>query len=76
MAKDRFLDRFRRQKDKEKLDGLSDRGRPADDIAAEEEMIKNTKKVDPIKADKPAGRNAPCPCGSGKKYKNCCGKKP
>ena len=21
-----------------------------------------------------AGRNAPCPCGSGKKYKNCCGK--
>ncbi len=21
------------------------------------------------------GRNAPCPCGSGKKYKNCCGKK-
>lgn len=21
------------------------------------------------------GRNDPCPCGSGKKYKNCCGKK-
>ncbi len=21
------------------------------------------------------GRNAPCPCGSGKKYKRCCGKK-
>ena len=20
------------------------------------------------------GRNAPCPCGSGKKYKKCCGK--
>jgi uncharacterized protein YchJ len=20
------------------------------------------------------GRNAPCPCGSGKKYKRCCGK--
>ena len=20
------------------------------------------------------GRNAPCPCGSGKKYKHCCGK--
>ncbi|MHC4336845.1 MAG: SEC-C metal-binding domain-containing protein [Planctomycetota bacterium] len=19
------------------------------------------------------GRNAPCPCGSGKKYKKCCG---
>ena len=22
------------------------------------------------------GRNDPCPCGSGKKYKNCCGKTP
>ncbi len=26
----------------------------------------------PIKEEKP-GRNAPCPCGSGKKYKRCCG---
>ena len=25
-------------------------------------------------ADKTVGRNDPCPCGSGKKYKNCCGK--
>ncbi|MCR5553253.1 MAG: preprotein translocase subunit SecA [bacterium] len=24
--------------------------------------------------EKPIGRNSPCPCGSGKKYKNCCGK--
>ena len=23
---------------------------------------------------KKVGRNDPCPCGSGKKYKNCCGK--
>ncbi|MGM9655170.1 MAG: SEC-C metal-binding domain-containing protein [Butyricicoccaceae bacterium] len=21
-----------------------------------------------------AGRNDPCPCGSGKKYKHCCGR--
>jgi preprotein translocase subunit SecA len=28
-----------------------------------------------IKRDIPkVGRNDPCPCGSGKKYKNCCGK--
>ena len=27
-----------------------------------------------IKKEK-VGRNDPCPCGSGKKYKNCCGKK-
>jgi len=25
-------------------------------------------------ADRKVGRNTPCPCGSGKKYKNCCGK--
>jgi preprotein translocase subunit SecA len=24
-------------------------------------------------SDKKAGRNDPCPCGSGKKYKKCCG---
>ena len=28
----------------------------------------------PIKKQKEVGRNDPCPCGSGKKYKNCCGK--
>jgi len=27
-----------------------------------------------VKTDKVCGRNDPCPCGSGKKYKNCCGK--
>ncbi len=26
------------------------------------------------KAEAKIGRNSPCPCGSGKKYKNCCGK--
>ncbi len=30
--------------------------------------------VEPIHADKVVGRNDPCPCGSGKKYKKCCGK--
>ncbi|MDD2627557.1 MAG: preprotein translocase subunit SecA [Clostridia bacterium] len=28
----------------------------------------------PIKVEKKVGRNEPCPCGSGKKYKFCCGK--
>lgn len=32
-------------------------------------------KSDPIvRSDKKVGRNEPCPCGSGKKYKHCCGK--
>ena len=35
------------------------------------ETLKSTPKVN---EKKKIGRNAPCPCGSGKKYKNCCGK--
>ncbi|MGL4742640.1 MAG: preprotein translocase subunit SecA [Sarcina sp.] len=31
-------------------------------------------KKEPLKSDKVAGRNDACPCGSGKKYKNCCGR--
>ncbi len=31
-------------------------------------------KPQPKRADKKPGRNDPCPCGSGKKYKNCCGR--
>ncbi len=34
------------------------------------EKVKQT----PKKNDKKIGRNDSCPCGSGKKYKNCCGK--
>jgi uncharacterized protein YecA (UPF0149 family) len=31
-------------------------------------------KPEPIRRDTPkVGRNDPCPCGSGKKYKKCCG---
>ncbi|MCI6087087.1 MAG: preprotein translocase subunit SecA [Selenomonas sp.] len=41
-----------------------------DDVSAAE-----AKKKAPVKADgTKVGRNDPCPCGSGKKYKNCCGK--
>ena len=32
------------------------------------DKVKTTRKVEKI------GRNEPCPCGSGKKYKQCCGK--
>ncbi len=30
-------------------------------------------KNEPVKKEKKPGRNDPCPCGSGKKYKKCCG---
>ena len=31
-------------------------------------------KTRPVVNDRKVGRNDPCPCGSGKKYKQCCGK--
>ncbi len=31
-------------------------------------------KAQPVRVEKKVGRNDPCPCGSGKKYKNCHGK--
>ena len=42
---------------------------------AEEEAPTVRKTLPPIVRDRPkVGRNDPCPCGSGKKYKHCCGK--
>jgi len=32
-----------------------------------------TDKKQPVKKKEKVGPNEPCPCGSGKKYKNCCG---
>ncbi|NLM89857.1 MAG: preprotein translocase subunit SecA, partial [Candidatus Cloacimonetes bacterium] len=35
--------------------------------------VGEVEKVRPIKVAPKVGRNDPCPCGSGKKYKKCCG---
>lgn len=37
------------------------------------ELYLNQKKSNTVVKDKKVGRNDPCPCGSGKKYKKCCG---
>ena len=45
---------------------------PSGEEVVEEAIEKTTA---PIRRDVPkVGRNEPCPCGSGKKYKNCCGR--
>ena len=38
-------------------------------------MYLEQKQSGTIVKEKEPGRNDPCPCGSGKKYKHCCGKK-
>ena len=42
-------------------------------IIARQNNIAPTEKQKPVRAGKKVGRNDPCPCGSGKKYKKCCG---
>ena len=38
------------------------------------ELYKEAKRMNTIVKPKKIGRNDPCPCGSGKKYKYCCGR--
>ena len=48
-----------------------------DEIFTEEkkkELYKEQKKSGTIVKGAKIGRNDPCPCGSGKKYKHCCGR--
>ena len=37
-------------------------------------LYREQKQSGTIRKDKKIGRNDPCPCGSGKKYKKCCGR--
>jgi preprotein translocase subunit SecA len=52
---------------------------PSEDAAAAQRAAASAhqgeqQKTMPVRAEQRIGRNDPCPCGSGKKYKNCHGK--
>jgi len=47
-------------------------GRKASDVVSEAAAA--AEKAKPVRTGPKVGRNDPCPCGSGKKYKHCCGK--
>ena len=42
-------------------------------VQPKEEKDVDSKKIDSNISGKKIGRNEPCLCGSGKKYKHCCG---
>ena len=46
---------------------------PNQQAAAQRDTRENVKR-EPVRVEKTVGRNDPCPCGSGKKFKNCHGK--
>ncbi len=51
--------------------GQIDQARERQTAVSSQSQAQNTT----IKRTTPkVGRNDPCPCGSGKKYKNCCGR--
>ncbi|MCR5058490.1 MAG: preprotein translocase subunit SecA [Clostridiales bacterium] len=55
------------------LDSVAKRAQSGADAKANQQA--GITQNQPAKRDaKKVGRNDPCPCGSGKKYKNCCGK--
>jgi uncharacterized protein YecA (UPF0149 family) len=73
MARDPLSERYRKKQQNKDLDRRRLSGMTADEIEAEEELLENSEKAEQIQADQTPGRNDPCPCGSGKKYKKCCG---
>jgi uncharacterized protein YecA (UPF0149 family) len=44
------------------------------DLEKLQQITKDYKRSKIVRVEKKPGRNDPCPCGSGKKYKNCCGR--
>ena len=51
-----------------------ERERVAEETSASHGGDEGDTKKQPVRNDNKVGRNDPCPCGSGKKYKNCCGR--
>ncbi|MCA9255566.1 MAG: SEC-C domain-containing protein, partial [Phycisphaerales bacterium] len=49
-------------------------GASRDRDAAMKAQNQESKPEQIVREQPKVGRNAPCPCGSGKKYKQCCGK--
>jgi preprotein translocase subunit SecA len=64
---DRFTKRYERKQERKKRDN------PV--VDADAPPIPDAP-VEQAHAGKAPARNDPCPCGSGKKYKKCCGKTP
>ncbi len=54
--------------------GVGSTGRSQSEREQNQNQEKQAEPVRPIVGGKQVGRNEPCPCGSGKKYKKCCGR--
>lgn len=66
-----FLDRFSKHYDR-----MQERKKQAAEVVDPDAPPIPDMPVEQAKAERTVGRNDPCSCGSGKKYKKCCGKTP
>jgi uncharacterized protein YecA (UPF0149 family) len=62
---DRFTKRYERKREEQQ--------RKSQLVSPDDPPIPDAP-VEQAKSARATGRNDPCPCGSGKKYKKCCGK--
>jgi preprotein translocase subunit SecA len=62
--------KFTQEQPKQKKEKLTE---SRDENIVEEQNAQQKPKIQPIRVDAKIGRNDPCPCGSGKKYKSCHG---
>lgn len=67
-----LMSRLRTETNRSLVSELEDHN-PAQQGMGEESPRSAPETVQPIVAEEKVGRNDPCPCGSGKKYKKCCG---
>ncbi len=62
---DKLEDRYEKERE---------RKRQREDVVSDDDVPIPDAPVEQAHAGGTPGRNDPCPCGSGKKYKKCCGK--
>jgi hypothetical protein len=53
-----------------RTDRIAAEAEPGSELAPEESLVKHP----PVVVGTKVGRNEPCPCGSGQKFKRCCGR--
>ncbi|MGZ8489766.1 MAG: preprotein translocase subunit SecA [Candidatus Binatia bacterium] len=78
LAFENFLRKLPQQTLHQETSAFGESGANAGSPSAGGDMVKEASeafnKAKPVKTGPKVGRNDPCPCGSGKKYKQCCGK--
>ena len=76
MAFENFLKNLPKQTQHSSVDTMGSAASAAAGNASDmvSEASEAVSKAQPIRTGPKVGRNDPCPCGSGKKFKQCCGK--